>query len=353
MAFTSAELDNIANAALDYYIKGQPLSQTIQDKPLLTAMRENMRNFSGGAGEVRRNVKGEYSTSFTGYTHDDTVAYGTPANIKQVAYAWKEMHAGIQITHTELKRDGIEVIEGRGASDTSQISGNEMHRISSLLEDKLEDMDEGMKRSLNEIFWLDGTQDAKVFPGVMNFIADDPSSGTVGGLSRASNSWWRNRELTAAGSGAIAPSVSNQTLTKTLRAEVRQLRRYGGRPSLVLAGSAFIEALEAEVHEKGSYTDAGFANAGTTDIGMADIRMRGVGRIIYDPTLDDESRSKYCYFIDPRRLRHYVLTGHDMKKWSPHRPAEKYVLYRGVTHTGVLVADQLNCHGVYEITAVP
>lgn len=353
MAFTQAELDSIANAALDFFIRQQPLSQTIQDKPLLSAMRANMRNFAGGKSDVVRNVKGEYSTSFDGYTHDDTVAYVNPANIKQVAYPWKELHAGIQVTHTELKKDGIEVIEGRSGSDTSRISGRERQAISNILEDKLEDMKEGMERSLNKIFWLDGTQDAKAFPGVMNFIADNPSTGTVGGLSRATNTWWRNRAITVASGGAIAPSVSSQTLTKTLRQEVRQLRRYGGRPSLVLAGSAFIEGLEAEVHEKGTYTDSGFKNQGATDIGMADIFMKGVGRIQYDPTLDDEGKEKYCYFIDPRRLRHFVLTGHDMKRWSPHRPAEKYVLYRGVTHTGVLVAEQLNCHGVYEITAVP
>jgi hypothetical protein len=39
MAFTQAEIDNIANAALDFYIKGQPLSQQLQDKPLLAAMK--------------------------------------------------------------------------------------------------------------------------------------------------------------------------------------------------------------------------------------------------------------------------------------------------------------------------
>ena len=39
MAFSSAELANIANAALDYYIdKGSVYSQSLQDKPLLKAM---------------------------------------------------------------------------------------------------------------------------------------------------------------------------------------------------------------------------------------------------------------------------------------------------------------------------
>jgi hypothetical protein len=44
------------------------------------------------------------------------------------------------------------------------------------------------------------------------------------------------------------------------------------------------------------------------------------------------------------------MDGEDMKQHSPARPPEKYVMYRGVTWTGgMVVADQLNCHGVYEV----
>ena len=39
MAFSSAELANIANAALDYYIdRGTVYANSLQDKPLLAAM---------------------------------------------------------------------------------------------------------------------------------------------------------------------------------------------------------------------------------------------------------------------------------------------------------------------------
>ena len=43
------------------------------------------------------------------------------------------------------------------------------------------------------------------------------------------------------------------------------------------------------------------------------------------------------------------MDGEDMKTHSPRRPADKYVMYRGLTWTGGMVADQLNCHGVYEV----
>ncbi len=346
MPFTALQLENIANASLDYYIKGQPLSQTLQEKPLLSALKGVQKTFPGGKGEIKGNVKADYTTTFMGYSHDDTVSYGNPANIKQYSYDWKELHAGISLTLTELKHDGISVTDSTTGESTSNHSEREKVAISNLLQDKLEDMDEGMARSMNEMMWLDGTQSSKVFAGIQHFIAKDPTTGIVGGIDRSQNPWWRNRAAT--GAGKITSSAANQTLTKFLRAENRQLRRYGGRPNLVLAGSGFIEKLEAEIHEKGTYTMEGFMKAGATEIGMADISMRGVGKIQYDPTLDDLDEENFAYFIDTRHLYPYVMDGEDMKKHAPARPPSQYVLYRGVTWTGTVICRKMNCHAVYE-----
>lgn len=350
MAFSNGELTNIANAALDFYIKGQPLSQSIQDKPLLAAMRGIQKTFPGGKGGIKGNVKNDYATSFVGYTHNDTVSYVNPANIKQFSYDWYELHAGISLTHTELKKDGISVNDTNGEG-TSNHSQRELTAISNLLQDKLEDMDEGTARSMNNIFWRDGTQDTKAPPGVLYFLSDDPATGVVGGIDRATSTWWRHRAKTGTtvGGGKITASAANQTLTKTLRSEIRQLRRYGGMPKLFVAGSAFIDALELEVAEKGTYTQEGFVKSGQMDIGMADIAMRGVGKVMYDPTLDDLGRSKFGYLIDTRHLYPYVMEGEDMKPHNPARPADKYVLYRGMTWTGAIVGRKMNCHGVYEV----
>ena len=347
MPFSAQEIDNIATAALDYYIKGPAMAQSIQERPLYDAMKRGQKSFPGGKEDIRRNVKGEYTTSFQGFTHDDTVSYQNPANLKQTNFPWKEMHAGISVTLTELKKDGISVTDSLNSSGTSAHSERDMTAITKLLEDKLDDMGEGSARSFNEILWRDGAQSPKVFAGVTSIITPNPTSGITGGIDRAGNPWWRNRALT--GANKVAASASNQTLSKALRSELRQLRRYGGRPSLLLAGSKFIDALELEVSEKGVYTQAGFTNKGATDIGMADISMRGVGTFVYDPTLDDLGYEKFCFFIDPRHIYLDVMEGEDWKQHAPARPPEKYVMYRAVTWTGGLVADQLNCHGMYEV----
>lgn len=350
MAFTADEIANIANAALEFYVKGKPLASDIQEKPLYEKMIGSQKTFSGGKDNISVPVKLAHSITIQGFTHDDTVGYQNPTNIRRAVYPWKELHAGIQISFSELKKDGIEVVNSLDGSETSENPGRDMHVLSGILDDKLEEMGEGWARSFNEMLWLDGSTDPLKVPGIQALITDTPTTGTVGGIDRSitANAKWRNRALV--GANKITSSTSAQTLTKTLRSEVRQLQRYGGRPSLILCGSGFIEKLEAEIHEKGTYTQQGFINKGKTDIGMPVISMAGVGDFLYDPTLDSltSSRSNFCYMIDPKHLKLWVMKGEDRKIQNPARPYDRYVLYRGMTWTGGLVMDQANCHGVYE-----
>jgi len=353
MAFTAAELTNIANGAMDFFVKGPTFANYIQEKPLLNAMLAKQKTFPGGKDNISLPVQfGADTTSFQGYTHNDTVGYTNPANIKRALYPWKELHAGISLTLTELKKDGISVVDSLNSARTSEHSERELTALTGLLENKLEDMAQAWAISFDKMLHQDGTQDAKQIAGIASMITADgvtglaPTTGVVGGLDRATIALWRNRAAT--GAGKVAASAAGQTLSKFLRSEARQLRRYGGKPDLILAGSSFIDALELEIAEKGIYTQSGFSK-GSTDIGIADITMRGIGKVVYDPTMDDLGMAKKCYFIDTSNLYLNVMDGEDRKTHNPARPATQYVLYRAMTYTGGLAARQLNGCALYEV----
>ena len=70
---------------------------------------------------------------------------------------------------------------------------------------------------------------------------------------------------------------------------------------------------------------------------------------MYDPTLDDNSQSKYGYVLDCKTIMPMVMEGEDMKQHNPARPEDKYVIYRAVTWTGGLICNQRNANGVYSI----
>lgn len=345
MAISISVATDAADLALKYFLRGKVFAQTIQEKPLLRALDRYKKTFPSGKDNISLPVQGAYMNDtagfFAGYTASDTLTFTQAQNVVRAQYTWRELHAGLVITETELKIDGITV---RDHQETSQHSEVELTRLTGILQNRLEDFGESWARAMNNMMWRDGSQDSKAVAGLLSFLTDTPDTGTTGGLSRATNTWWRHRTALN-----IGVSAANQTLSKKLRSEIRLLRRYGGRPNILLAGSGFLEALEEEVAEKGQYTVEGFRNEGDTDIGLPDIVMRGVGRFQYDPTLDDLGLGKTCMFIDGRHLRSWPMDMEENKLRTPERPYDQFVFLRSMTWTGSQCADQLNAHGRYSV----
>jgi len=362
MAFSTEELASISNSALDYYFeRGKLFQQAIQSKPLLARMESSAKSFPGGKGDISLAVKGDYgmpvddtgtpapvppsggSDAVTGYTHDDSVAFYTPANVRRANYPWREHHIGLTMTHTELKIDGISVTDTNG-KNTSNHSRREMTVLVNLLEDKLQDLGEQYARGMNGLLWGDGAADAKALAGIQSIITDDPTTGTVGGIDRSVFAWWRN--LSLAGGNALTPDPSAQVIGVALSNLYRQLRRYGGKPSLMLCGSDFLEACETEFRQNGYYTDNGFSRG--ADMSAGDMKFKGI-TMQYDPSLDDAGMAKKMYWIDTSAIFLMKMENEWRKNHTPARPADQFVLYRSITSTGQLVAKQCNSSAVVEI----
>lgn len=346
MPFTLEQIENTSNAAMELHFQtGKIVSQTIQDKPLLDAMMSKEKSFPGGKDYITGTVKGTYTTGIQGFENDDQVSYGNPANIKKYTYPWKLVHAGIKFTMHELLQNGIKVVDTQDGSSVAPASDAEKIQLANIYQDKLEDMQEGVDRGMNEMFWKDGTQDSSLVPGIRSFIVNDPTAAVVvGGIDQGNNTWWRNR----ASLGLTASTATDQNVINKLQTELRQLKRYGGNPKLWLAGSSMIEWIEKELRSKGNYTLEGFNMSKAVDGGMADITFKG-NKIQYDPTLDDMSLEKYLYVIDTRFIYPMAIEGESMKKHNPARPEDRYAFYKAVTWVGGLVCTRRNVHGVYSI----
>ncbi len=359
MPFTAQELANIANSALDFYMdKGKVHAQNVQNKPMMQAFVSAAGTFPGGKDNVSLSVKsGQGGLTMAGYTHDDQVTYGNPASQKRVNFPWKEHFIGMGVTHTELKKDGITVVESGADQSTSPKDGREQQALANILEEKLDDMSEDHDVAWDLLIHGDGTSDAKAIAGIKAFILDDPSLGSTGGLLRTST-WWRNRAATTAANAAssgFAPISSATTaggvLLQFLQREQRQLDRYarGRRQSKKFAGSDFLNAVETELRANGQYAQSGWKNGnGTVDGAMPPVTWNGI-EIVYDPTLDSLGLAKRMYDIDMRRIKLLYMAGEKMKKTNPARPHDRFVMYQGLTTTAVMVAQQLNTSGVYDI----
>jgi hypothetical protein len=342
MATLSLSVANdIANAILKHYSRSPALYQLIQDKPLLGFLQSGAKTFPGGNQYVSDPVKGKIMSAtagfLTGYSEDDELLFAQSENILRAEYTWCEVHAGLIITWTELKKDGISITEDGKKSEHADIA---LDRLTGLMEDRMEDFGESWSTAMNLMLWKDGSQDAKQIDGVDALLTTTPTDDTVGGLAAGTYAWWVNR------TGNFAVSPANQTLVEGLRSEFIQLRRYGGRPKKALCGSAAIAGLRQEVQAKGNYTQTGFS--GKQDVSMGDIVLDGV-IFTYDPTLDDLTKSEYIYVFDPRRIKLRPMEGEENKIMTPERPYNYMVFLKSMTYTGAVSVTQRNAHGVYTV----
>jgi hypothetical protein len=352
--FTSPVLENVTNSVLDFFIKGKAIDQIKQDRPLVELLESNAKTFPGGKGDISIAVRSTYQTTIQGYEQADTVTYVNPTPTKRVKYPWRELHAGITMTLSELKADGISVVDSVDGKNFSEHPKRDLVVLTGILDEKLYDMTEGFSHNFNKMLWGDGTTDPKGFLGIRAFITDDPAVGTVGGINRATagNEWWRN--LSNIATPWASATADGGFVLSQLGGELRKMRKFGGRPTKMLAGSDFIAAMEKELRANGNYTLDGFMRKGAVDGGMGDLSYQNIA-ITYDPSLDDLTTlvppgAKRMYAFDPRHIYLYKMDQEWMKPHNPARPYDKYVLYRALTCTGQLVAQQLNSAGVYAIS---
>lgn len=342
--------NDIANAALIWYVRGKTLSQTTQDKPLLAFLRKGQKTFASGNLQISEPVQGTYMSDtagfLQGFSEDDSINFAQASNILRAVFNWKEVIASLIITWTELLKDGISIYDDSKGGRQSEHSEVAMTRITGLLENRMDDFGESWARATNLMLWQDGTQDAKQVPGLTSILTDTPAVGTTGGLNRATYAWWRHRvNLT------LAPSAANSTMIQFFNSELLQLKRYGGKPNKALAGSAFLDALRVELFAKGYFTLEGFQGEKATDLGMGGVHISGMGKFEYDPTLDSlpGNGAKRCYIVDSRRVRLRPMEGEDNKVLSPERPYQYLVFLHSMKWTGALECTQLNANGVYGV----
>ncbi len=340
--------NDIASAALIWYIKGKTMSQTTQDKPLLKWLKDNQKQFSSGNLQISTPVQGAYMSDtpgfLQGFAEDDSINFAQASNILRAVFNWKEVISSLIITWTELLKDGISIYDDSKGGRQSEHSEVAMTRITGILENRMDDFGESTTRAMNLMLWQDGTQDAKQVPGILSILTDAFATGTVGGLSRATYVWWRHRvNLT------LQPNGATSAIIQFFNSELLQLRRYGGKPNKALCGSAFLDGLRLELFAKGYFTQEGWQGEKATDLGMGGIHITGLGKFEYDPTLDSLGLSKRCYVMDGRRMTYKPMEGEDNKILTPERPYQYLVFLHSLKSTAALTCNQLNANGVYAI----
>lgn len=346
--FTADQLDQLVQSTLPFYVKDKLFEQADQATPALKKFQSGKKMYPGGDTIIINPKFGRELSMDLITASDQELTFGTVNPLKQARYTWDMNHMGLTFTWQEALQAGFSLKSADDGTFT-KVTEQDAIRIQGFITSKFEQFDFDTRHSFSiDRIWSNGTNG---FPGVPALITDSPTTGVTGGLSRVSNTLWRNRSRV--GASKIAYSAANQTLTQTLRSEMIQLRRYGSANHVAYCGSLFLEALRVEMSEKGVYTQTGFKDS-TVDIGINGVSLDGM-LFQYEPALDDTGENDRCYIIDHNSIFLYMHSGNDMTMHEPKRPYNVLAYYKSLLWSGAMVAHRLNSSGVYEVvtTSLP
>lgn len=354
MPFNAEQIAYGGRAALDWFLKNDPIDNINVAHPFAKKMIDGKVEYGGGKQYVVEQLRYANDSNFQPYFGDGQVSYNRKRTIQQAQYTYGSWHDGFGLNEDELIQNGITAVDDKGAQPTD----NERVQLENLLKENLETLKLGFQENFDLMLHRDGSQNPLDIPGLDALISLNPTAGTVGGLA-ASNAWWQNY--------AAALESSAEGMLEGMERAWRACIRFGGfAPDFILAGSAFIDeyrdacgspggAIQRQVIVGGSSGNkAATTLDGSIGSGISTgLYFKGV-EIIWDPVFDTLDAldsptipwTTRCYFINTRFLKLRPIKNQWMLPRKPPRVYDRYVHYWALTAKAALTTGKRNAHAV-------
>ena len=355
MPFSAQELQDAGKIALDFYLKNNPIDQVAVERPLMKALMGKKKSFPGGKQYVVEQLRYRYQSNFQWFNGSSVVTYNKRVTTEQAQFPWRSAHDGFSLDEDRLAQNGIVIHDSQTGGNASQA---ERVQLTNLLQEQTEALRLGFEEKFSMYLHLDGSSSTDAITGLDALVATAPTSGTVGGIDRSSsgNVWWRNSATT----GMTTPTTAAQATTFLGQMETawRACVKNGGRPDLILAGAAFIDAYIAALTLNGQQVTYAGGKPRDIDGGVNQIFYKGI-EIQWCPEFDDNfggfvnptpTWTKRCYFLNTKALTLRPMDGQDMVSRKPPRVYDRYTYYWALTWRGTLTTNRANANAVLAVS---
>lgn len=284
----NVNFDNLLTTTLESRT-GKLADNVTDNNALLSRLKErgNIRPISGGTKIVEELEYGESDTYW--YSGYDTLTFNNPQLFTAAEYELKLLAAPIGCSGEELLKN----------------SGRE--RVIDLMEAKIKNAEKSLANQMSVGIYSDGTGNSgKQLTGLKALVADDPTTGTVGGINRATsgNEFWRNQTSTA------GSALTASTIYEAMNGVFLACSRGSDKPDLIVADDSMFKTYEASLVPQQRFTNAKLGEAG-----FENLKFKGAD-VIYDGGIGGACPSKHMYFLNteylklrPHRERNFKLIG--------------------------------------------
>ena len=248
------------------------------------AMANNKVEYEDGGREISNPLIFGRNPNVTSYEYYDTLPIAQTNEFNTARYGWGRVAGSVIISEQEID-------ENRGAAE-----------IFKILKGKMQALEESIKEKFQTYLYGAGT--GKDPNGLALCIPDDPTTGTLGGINRATEPQWRTMAKDYKGSLTFA-NIEEEF--DDILLDMKQGKNE--KPDLILCGRNIYKMYRKAVRDKISIlADGTYAGKKMYDLGFDGVSFGGI-TMIYD----EDCPSDKAYFINSTYLKMHVLKHVNMK----------------------------------------
>lgn len=255
----------------------ESIADNVSEKnALLFRLKEKgkIRMLDGGR-EIDKAIYYDETGTFQYYNGYDTLDISPSDVITSAVYSWKNASTAVSISGDEARQNS-------GKSQRFD-----------LVKSRIENAMNTMSNNINVGMYSDGTgSGGKEIGGLQLLVADDPTTGTVGGINRATYDFWRNQTFDATTDGGAAASATN--IRSYMNNVWNEAIRGTDQPDLIVADGNYYGFYEDQLQDQMRFTTSKMADAGFESLKYksADVVLEGSNAI---PT-------NHMYFLNTNYL---------------------------------------------------
>jgi hypothetical protein len=264
-----------------------------QNTALLFRLRERgrVKPVSGG-NVIRQELAYAENGTYTRYSGYDNLNISPSDVFTSAEFNWKQAAVAVSI-------NGLEMLQNSGKEE-----------VIDLLESRIENAEQTMVNSLSADCYSDGTASGgKQVGGLQLLVADLPTSGTVGGIDRATWTFWQNQRYDFSVQSVTPSATTIQAAMNTL---YLACSRNTDRPDLIVADNTYYTYYWSSLQ-----TIQRITNTKLGEAGFDNLKFMGAD-VVPDGGLGGDAPSSHMYFLNtkyihfrPHRNRTMVALGPD------------------------------------------
>ena len=316
MASTASQFVELATMTISKYSK-KLANNVLQSNALFAKMYSRKRMVTGGK-DLQFSIKYKENTNITSFTDYDKFTIAPVDQFAEAIYPWAAYNVAIVFSDFEMaKNDGEE-------------------RMMNLIESRIKAAEEDLTNTLNEHMYLDGTGNgSKDMLGLAALVADTPTTGILGGIDRATDTYWQNKYGAATGAWGSATNLYGR---KDVDKRFTEIRVGKTRPDLLLLGQYGFRGLKSELEsvERGSTDFKEKKSWGAIDLAINNM----------DGVYDESCPAGKAYLINTDYMQLTVNNKYNFKPIPAQRPDDQASFVQHIRVFLQLTTDRPSSHGV-------